>query len=756
MSRSSRNLSALISVSFLVLLASVATAQDSTDPSQLSLERLFNSEEFDLESFGPARWLSDGSGYTLLEDSNVADGSHDIVLYDPATGDSEILISASQLQPEGADAPLEIDNYSWSANGRKVLIYTNSKRVWRTNSRGDYWILDLTSGALSQLGSEFPQSTLMFATFSPDDSRVAYVQLNNIYVEDLVSSQVTQITDDGSTTLINGTFDWVYEEEFGLRNGFRWSPDGSRIAYWQLDSSGVELFTLINNTDTLYPELSQFPYPKVGETNSSARLGVIDAAGGPTTWIQLEGDSRQHYPVFMEWAENSDELVIQQLNRRQNVNKLELADASSGEIQNILTETDQAWLDPVTDFQWFDEGRSFLWVSDKNGWRQIFLVSRDGKNETLLTPGSYDAISILHADAEDGHVYFIASPTDPQRRYLYRVPLDGSGDLERMTPTDQPGDHRYLVAEDSNYAVHWYSTRDTPITIDLVSLPSHERQQLFTDNSEVRETLAKLETGSSEFFQVTSEDGITMEGFLRLPPNFDASKKYPVIFFVYGEPAGQTARDQWSSRNLWHVMMSQKGYVIATLDNRGQPAPKGREWRKSVYRQLGTLNIRDQMLGAKALIEQKTYIDAERVGVWGHSGGGTSTLNLMFRYPEMYKVGVAQAPVPDITLYDSIYQERYSGILPEDALQYEKTKAINHADGLAGKLLLVHGTGDDNVHYQGSERLINELVSLNKQFDLMVYPNRNHRISGSADGTTLHLGTLRTEYFLKHLPAGPR
>jgi dipeptidyl-peptidase-4 len=752
----SSTFSALISAFSAGLPKSIAIAQDNAEQFQLSLERLYDSEEFDLESFGPARWLSDGSGYTLLEDSSLVEDRQDIVRYDPATGDREILILALQLQPAGSKKPLKIDNYTWSSDGSKVLIYTNSRRVWRSNSRGDYWMFDLISGELAQLGRDFTQSTLMFATFSPDDTRVAYVQLNNIYVENLDSNKVTKITSDGSTTLINGTFDWVYEEEFGLRNGFRWSPDGSRIAYWQLDSEGVEMFTLINNTDSLYPKLSQFPYPKVGETNSSARLGVIDAKGGPTAWIQLKGESRQHYPVFMEWAKNSDELVIQQLNRRQNVNRLELADASTGEIKNILTETDQAWLDPVTDFQWFDAGHSFLWVSDKNGWRQIYLMSRDGKSETLLTPGNYDAISILHADAKDGHVYFIASPNDPQRRYLYRVPLDGGGGLERMTPADQSGDHRYLVSEDARYAVHWHSTRDAPTTIDLVSLPNHKRLQLFTDNNKVKKALTQLKLGASEFFQVTSEDGITMEGFLRQPPDFDPSKKYPVIFFVYGEPAGQTARDQWSSTNLWHMMMSQKGYVIATLDNRGQPAPKGREWRKSIYRKLGTANMRDQMLGAKALLEQKPYIDAEKVGVWGHSGGGTSTLHLMFRYADIYKVGVAQAPVPDITLYDSIYQERYSGILPEDALQYEEAKAINYANGLTGKLLLVHGTGDDNVHYQGSERLINELVSLNKQFDLMVYPNRNHRIRGSKDGTTQHLGTLRTKYFLQHLPPGPR
>lgn len=751
-------LTRLLSLTTLTfLMASTASlAQDNDSPSQLTLQRVFNSSDFDLENFGPARWLKDGSGYTLLEESEEIEGRHDIVRHDPETGSSEVLVPASALETNSGSKPLKIDDYSWSADGSKVLIYANSQRVWRTNSRGDYWVLDLATGDLKQVGKSFQQSTLMFATFSPDDSLIAFVQFNNLYVENLSSGEITQLTSNGSNTLINGTFDWVYEEEFGLRNGFRWSPDGRQIAYWQLDSEGVEMFTLINNTDSLYPELSQFPYPKVGETNSSARLGVISVEGGTTQWLDLEGDPRQHYPVFMEWAENSDELVVQQLNRRQNVNQLLMANAQTGAIQTILTETDEAWLDPVTDFQWFDEGRSFLWVSDKNGWRQIFLVSRDGRNETLLTPGSYDAITILHADADDGHVYFIASPDDPQRRYLYRVPLDGSGSLERITPADQSGDHRYLVASDARYAVHWYSTRDTPTEIDLVSLPTHERLQLFTDNSEVKATLAQLERGDTEFFQVTSEEGITMEGLLRLPPDFDASKKYPVIFFVYGEPAGQTARDQWSSRNLWHVMMSQKGYVVATLDNRGQPAPKGREWRKSVYRKLGTINMQDQMLGAKALLAQRPYLDPDRIGVWGHSGGGTSTLHLMFRYPEMYKVGVAQAPVPDITLYDSIYQERYSGLLPEDTFQYEEAKAINHADGLEGKLLLVHGTGDDNVHYQGSERLINELVALDKQFDLMIYPNRNHRISGKADGTTLHLGTLRTNYFLEHLPPGPK
>lgn len=722
----------------------------------LTPERVFASSEFDLDSFGPARWLEDGSGYTVLEESESANNSQDIVFYNPDSGAREILVEASRLIPATGTSPLAIDDYSWSSDGNKLLIYTNSQRVWRTNSRGDYWVLDLNSDELNEIGQRFPASSLMFASFSPDDSRIAYVQRNNIYVEDLSTGQIEQLTADGSNTLINGTFDWVYEEEFRLRNGFRWSPDGQQIAYWQLDSEGVEFFTLINNTDSLYPTLSQFPYPKVGETNSSARIGVINATGGETTWMQLEGDPRMHYPVYLEWAANSDELVIQQLNRRQNTNKLMLASAASGEIDIITTEVDEAWLDPVTDFQWFDEGQSFLWVSERNGWRQIFRISRDGRQETLLTPGSYDAIAIQHVDSDAGYVYFMASPDDPQRRYLYRVSLDGDGNAERLTPEQQLGDHRYQISADSRFAIHWYSHRDMPTVIDLVSLPGHEREQLFTDNSDALNAYENLVRGESEFFQVTTEQGVTMEGILRFPADFDAEKKYPVIFFVYGEPAGQTARDQWYQRDLWHVMMTQKGYIVATMDNRGQPAPKGREWRKSIYRQLGTINMQDQMLGAQALFAERSYLDSERVGVWGHSGGGTSTLHLMFRYPEVYHVGVSQAPVPDITLYDSIYQERYSGLLPEDAFQYESAKAINYAEGLAGDLLLVHGTGDDNVHYQGSERLINELVSLGKQFDLMVYPNRTHGIRGTTDGTTAHLGTLRTEYFLEHLPPGPR
>lgn len=724
----------------------------------LTLADIYSSEKFRGERFGPARWLADGSGYTTLVEATS--GGMDIVRTNPLSGESEVLISSKQLTPMGANQPLKVDDYSWSDDGKKALIYTNSKRVWRRNTQGDYWVLDLENGSLTQVGEGFPASSLMFAKFNADASKIAYVQktgkkIHDIYVEELGTGIQTRLTKDGSETIINGTFDWVYEEEFGLRDGFRWSPDGTQIAYWQSNTEGAKKFKIINNTDTLYPEVNEFPYPKVGEANAVVRVGVVSASGGRTQWMDVPGDKRNNYIAYLDWAANSDEVIIQQLNRRQNTNHMYLANAKSGSAYEVLTDKDEAWLDPVDDFRWFNDGKEFLWVSEESGWRHVYRVSRDGKTKTDLTPGEYDVINISRIDVAGGHLYFLASPEDPQRQYLYRVPLDGSGSLEKLTPDTQKGTHRYQIAADAKFAIHRYSNRNMPEVIDLVSLPDHKSVRSFVDNAKMRANFDAIEKGKLEFFQVTVDDGWKLEGLIRYPHDFDPSKKWPVIFSVYGEPAGMTAQDSFSTQDLWHLHMNQRGYIYITLDNRGQPAPKGRDWRKSIYRQLGDVNTRDQMWATKKLLAERPYLDPERIGVWGHSGGGTSTLNLLFRYPDVYAVGVANAPVPDLKLYDTIYQERYSGILPDDNEMYASSSAITHAEGLQGKLLLQHGTGDDNVHYQGSERLINKLVSLNKQFDFMSYPNRTHGIR-EGKNTTLFRFTKQADYFSQNLPAGPR
>ena len=684
-----------------------------------------------------------------------------MVRYTPATGEKEVLISASQLVPEGSEIPLNISGFNWSSDGTLALIYTNTKRVWRQNTQGDYWILNVADGRLRQVGEAFPTSSLMFAKFSPDGKNIAYVQktgekIHDIYTESTTGGTPVRLTTDGSQTIINGTFDWVYEEEFGLRDGFRWSPDSQKIAYWQLDAAGVKDFTLINNTDELYPSLKTFSYPKVGEQNSASRVGVVNINGGATTWIRTGVDPRMNYIAHLEWAANSDEVVMQQLNRRQNTNTMLLGSIKDGSVKTVYTDKDDAWLNVVTDFRWLDGGKEFLWVSEQGGWRQIYRISRDGQTVVNLTPGAYDVVRIVRVDAEGGYIYFNASPDDPQRMYLYRVALDGSSQTaERLTPEDQIGTHSYGISHDGKWAFHNWSTRDMPVKTSLISLPDHKQVTSVVENKKLQTTYNSLIKGKSEFFQVDNGSGVTLEGYMRFPPYFDASKKYPVIVYVYGEPAGSTATDRWESRDKLSLMMTQKGYISVTIDNQGQPVPKGRDWRKSIYRTLGLTNVDDQAGAMKTLLAERPYMDAERIGIWGHSGGGTSTLHAMFRHGDVYSVGVSRAPVPDIRLYDTIYQERYSGILPDDAEMYEKAVAINYADQLKGKLLLIHGTGDDNVHYQGSERLINKLVGNNIPFDFMSYPNRTHGIREGYN-THRHMVTMQTNYFLTHLPAGAR
>lgn len=742
-------------IALLALLPLVAVPQlpaQERDASLLTLERIFASPEFRGGFFGPARWLEDGSGYTTLEWASNRRG-REIVRYDPATGGREVLVSLAALTPTGAARPLWIEGYEWSDDGSKLLIFTNSQRVWRDNTRGDYWVLDLESGALRQLGEEFEPSSLMFAKFDPEAERVGYVYQNDVYVEHLETGEILALTEDGSETLINGTSDWVNEEEFFLRDGFRWSPDGERIAYWQFDTERVHIFRMINNTDSLYPSITSFPYPKAGTTNSAVRVGVVGSRGGPTTWLDIDVDPRDHYIPRMEWAAGPGQVVIQHMNRLQNTNRVMLGAAKDGKVRVVLTETDEAWLDAVDDMHWLNGGESFTWVSERDGWRHVYVVSRAGGSIQLVTPGEFDVISVELVDEEGGWLYFIAAPENPTRRYLFRMPLDGSGRLEPLTPEDQPGTHAYDISPDARWAFHTYSSFGTPPVTELISLPDHAVVRTLVDNAELRAKVDELRKGPFEFFRVDIGEA-ELDGYAMKPPGFDASKRYPVLFYVYGEPWGQTARDTWfGSQYLWHLMLTQRGYIVVSVDNRGTPSPRGREWRKRIYKQIGILNSGDQAAAARRIAEWP-YVDADRIAIWGWSGGGSSSLNAIFRYPDVYATAMAVAPVPDIRLYDTIYQERYTGLPEGEGDAYERGSPINHVDGLEGNLLVIHGTGDDNVHYQGTERLINALVAAGKRFTVMPYPNRSHGIF-EGPGTTLHLYTLMTDYLMEHVPPGP-
>lgn len=735
-----------------LVLATPALAQQ-PDSTLLSVQRIYGTREFRTQSFGPARWLGDGSSYTTLEEAGSEPGQN-LVRYDSERGGREVLVAARQFIPPGDTVPLQVEDYAWAPDLRSLLIFTNTRPVWRLNTRGDYWVLERATGRLRRLGgSEAKPSTLMFAKFSPDGSRVAYVRENNLYVEDLATGTITPLTADGSRTLINGTFDWVYEEE--LMNyhadGWRWSPDGRSIAYWQLNADQVKDFNLINNTDSLYSRVVPVQYPKAGEANSAARIGIVSASGGPTRWLAIEGDPRNHYIGRMEWAAGSNQVILQRLNRLQNTNQAMLGNARTGEVRTVLTERDSTWVELVDDVTWLQGGKSFIWVSERSGWNHVYLVSRDGASLRPVTRGAFDVVKVLGADEKGGWLYYLASPNQPTQRYLYRSRLNGKGSPELLSPPGESGTHAYQTAPNFRYAFETYSSFGKPPVIRLIRLPGHQVIRTLVDNSGLRGRLASLRKGSVEFFNIPTLDGFRMPAYLMKPADFDSTRQYPLLFHVYGGPGSSTVKDAWGGYYLWHLMLTQRGYLVASVDNRGAQAPLGRRWRKSVYGQLGVMETRDQAAGARALA-RRTYVDQGRIGIWGWSYGGFMSLNGLFQHPDLYRTGIAVAPVTHWSLYDNVYTERFNGLPSDNKAGYDRGSPLTYVDGLKGNLLLVHGSGDDNVHIQNSEVLVNALVDANKPFTMMAYPNRTHCVC-QGKNTQAHLFELITRYLDQNLKA---
>jgi len=737
----------------MILPAAGLFAQPEGSEALLTVKRIYGGDEFKSKSYD-ARWLDTGAAFTTLEPSEDYEGRHDIVRHDAGSGGQVVMVSAAELIPAGESKPLKIEDYAWSKGQALLLVYTNSKRVWRRNTRGDYWVLDRAARQLRQLGGEAAPATLMFAKFSPTGEYVAYVRKGNIYIENLIDHSIKSLTRAGNDDVINGTGDWVYEEELSLRDGYRWSPDGKFIAYWQINTEGVSKFPLINNTDTLYPQVRWFAYPKVGQRNPSARIGVVDIDSGETRWVDLPGDPRDHYVPKIQWADNSEELLVQQLNRLQNRNRLFLAAAESGDVTPILTEEDEAWVDVHDELNWLADGREFTWISERDGWRHVYIVSRSGADVKLATPGEFDVIQLLHVDEENEQFYFIASPDNATQRYLYRAGINGGG-IERVTPKALHGTHSYKISPDSKWAIHQQSSATEPPAWELIALPDHRSVRKLEDNQALNQKLKKLSRVPTEFFQVDIGGGVTLDGWCIKPPDFDPSGSYPLLVYVYGEPAGQTVVDRWGGNNyLWHLMLAQRGYVVMSFDNRGTKAPRGRAWRKSIYKKIGILPPKDQAAAVRAVLKKRPYLDPDRVGIWGWSGGGSSSLHAIFKYPDLYRMAIAVASVPNQRYYDTIYQERYMGLPDSNVEAYREGSPINFAKQLEGDLLLIHGTGDDNCHYQTVEMLIDELVAHNKQFTLMSYPNRTHAIK-ERKNTTRHMRELMTRFLLENLPVNP-
>ena len=702
-------------------------------------------------------WSKNGNGYYTYANGEIS--------YNNLLDNSKlVVINKKQLTPVGSDIPLSVRNFFFSNDESKLLIYTNSKKVWRYDTKGDYWLLNLNDQSLKQLGKGKPASSLMFAKFSPDDKKVAYVSDYNIYVEDLATNKIQALTNGGNRKKINGTFDWAYEEEFFCRDGFRWSPDSKQIAYWQLDAKITRDHLMINNTDSIYPFAMPVEYPVAGQKPSPFKIGVVSLTTNKTKWMNIPNDTiLETYLPRMEWAANSSELIVQHLNRRQNQTAILLCESNTGKVTSIYHEEDSAWIDLQQEWDqkysyggwdWIEKGTEFLWSSEKDGWRHIYRISRDGKKIKCITNGKYDVMSIAAIDEKNGFLYFEASPDNATQQYLYKVKLDGTGVAIRVTPANQIGSNIYSMSPTGAFARHKFTNYYTPEVTEWIKLPDHTS----IDGGKVNKAILTADKSKSniEFFKVTTSENVTMDAWLVKPNKFDSTKKYPVVFYVYTEPWGQNVRDEYgiADNYLYDGDMSADGYFYISIDNRGTPVPKGREWRKSVYKKIGQVNIRDQALAAKEILKWK-YIDSSRVAVWGWSGGGSATQNLMFQYPEIYQTGIAVAGVANQLTYDNLYQERYMGLPQEDKTGFIKGSPITYAKNLMGNLLLIHGTGDDNVHYSNMEMLVNELVKNGKQFQMMSYPNRTHSIS-EGSGTFPHLSKLYTNYLKRNCPSGAK
>jgi dipeptidyl-peptidase-4 len=721
----------------LVLAAAPLAAQQATPPSQLTPQRIFGTADFRLQTLPTIQWMDDGQRFTFV------DASGDLIVEDATTGRREVMVASASLVPQGAERPLPIEGYQWSEDERRLLIFTNTQRVWRTNTRGEYFTWDLDRRTLAPITTQ--RGGQMFAKWSPDGSKVGFVRDNDLFVVDLATGRETRLTSDGGEQIINGTFDWVYEEELGLQDGWRWSPDGQRIAFWRMDQSRVGTFHMIQETDSLYSQPIALRYPKAGTPNPVAKIGVVSVSGGATTWMDT-GTDPEALLSRMEWAASPTEVVIQRMNRIQNRLEVLVADAVTGRTRTLFTDTDEAWID-IRDnvFQWVNGGRQFIWSSDRDGWQHLYLYNRDGTLARQLTRGSWDVTKVMGVDSLGGWVYFGAAEEGPAQRHVYRVRLNGRGQMEQLSR--EPGTHSATLSPAGTYYLETFSTIHTP-TVTRLHRADGTPVRVLEENRRVRETVAALAVRAPEFVTIPAQDGTLLNAWVIKPADFDPAKRYPVLMYVYGGPGSQTVTDSWGgTRYLWHQSLAQRGYIVVSVDNRGTAA-RGRAFEKAVHRKLGEYEAADQTAAALWLAQQP-WVDAERLGIWGWSYGGYTTAYTMTRPGSPFRAGIAVAPVADWELYDTIYTERFMGLPQENREGYRRGAPVNSAADLRGRLLIVHGTGDDNVHFQNSVRLANALQAAGKQFQLMAYPNRTHSISGG--NTSVHLYTLMTDWLVQNL-----
>ena len=720
----------LLAVSVLFVLPSLGQ-----DKKKLTLKDIWASGKFFGKSVYGVRSMNDGVHYTSLDSDR---GGSAINKYSYASGEKVgAIVNQSELIPSTKKEPIEIEEYHFSADESKLMIATEVDPIYRHSTKEVNYIYDIKSKSLDLLSS----GKQSHATFSPNGNKVAFVRDNNLFVKDLKTNQEIQITGDGKWNfVINGASDWVYEEEFAFDKAFAWSADGNKIAYYKFNEEGVKEFQMAMYGE-LYPDQYKFKYPKAGEDNSKVELWCYNLSSKKNEAIKLDG--AYEYIPRIKWTKNPDLLSVTLMNRHQNELNLVLVNTADGSSKTILSEKTNTYIDITDDLTFLNGDKGFVWSSEKSGYNHIYKYDLEGKNEMQLTSGNWDVTSLEGVDQKNGLVYYVSAESSPMERQLYSVSLDGS---KKKLLVDKKGTNRVVFSKGFKYFLNYHTDANTPTFVSLHKA-NGKQARVLVDNATMKNNLSGYAISNKEFFNFTTSENVKLNGWMIKPSDFDANKKYPVLMFVYGGPGAQTVVDSWAGNYMWHQYMAQQGYIIVSVDNRGTGA-RGSEFKKCTYKQLGKYETMDQIEAARYLAKQ-SYVDGNRIGIWGWSYGGYMSSLCITKGADIFKTAVAVAPVTNWRYYDSIYTERYMQTPQENPDGYDTNSPINHVEKLEGKYMLVHGSADDNVHYQNTMEMINALVDANKQFDLFIYPDRNHGIYGGY--TRLHLFTKISEFITENL-----
>ncbi|WP_026999977.1 S9 family peptidase [Eisenibacter elegans] len=698
----------------------------------VSLEDIWAKYSFVAKRIDGLNWMKDGRYYTAKDGNKV-------VKYDVTTGQQVEVIFGKDNHPK-----LEFQSYSINGTEDKIVFVAEEEAIYRRSSKGKTYVFDLKTNELKAIPSDEKQSN---ATLSPDGSRVAFVRNNNIYIVTLNDLRETAVTTDGKANeIINGMADWVYEEEFSFTQALFWSPDGQRLAYYRFDERQVPEFNMQMWPDALYPQDYRFKYPKAGEPNAIVSIRVYEVANAKTQTIDL-GNETDIYIPRINWTTQPDLLSIRRMNRLQNQLELLHANLNNGQVSTILTEKAPTYvdLDFTDDLTYLADGKQFIWSSERSGFKHLYLYDMQGKLVRPLTEGNWEVQQFLGIDEKRKTLYYTSNEPSATERHLYAIGLNGKGKTRLTQPA---GVHSIDFSHDFKYYVNTYSAANLPTQVGLHTAPDGKLVKVLQDNQDLQARLKDFRVQPKEFMTVKAADGTDLNAWIIKPHNFDENKQYPLLMFVYGGPGSQQVMNQWDSFNyFWYQVLAEKGYVIACVDNRGTGG-KGEQFKKITYGQLGKHEVADQITAAKYFGSQP-YIDANRIGIWGWSYGGYMSSLCILLGNDVFKAAIAVAPVTTWRFYDTIYTERYLGLPQQNAKGYDEYSPLLHADKLKGNYLLIHGTGDDNVHFQNAVALQNALIKAGKQFQSFFYPDRNHGIYGG--NTRLHLYQMMTDFIEKSL-----